>query len=133
MGREFDGFFIIKQIEKPWLLCSVVKLLRSGQSTQEVGSKTQLRLVFLPTLLSCYSRYLLALQQNRAKTRPLNLKGWSKYANLNKTLNLEFFEKTSSEICATFDDRWSDFTRNALDRCYRDCVFISLWKILYLP
>ena len=46
MRGEFDGFFIIKQIEKPWPLCSVVKLLRSGQSTQEVGSNTRLRLVF---------------------------------------------------------------------------------------
>ena len=42
------------------MLCTVVKHLRSGDSTQEVG-----------TLLSCYRRFLRALQQNRARSRPL--------------------------------------------------------------
>ena len=37
--------------------------------TQEVGRNTRLRLVFLPTLLSCSSCFLRALQQNRAQSK----------------------------------------------------------------
>ena len=33
------------------------------------------------------------------------IKGWSKYAKQNKTLELEFYEKTSLEICVIFDIR----------------------------
>ena len=33
------------------------------------------------------------------------IKGWSKYAKQNKTLELEFCKKTSSAICAIFDIR----------------------------
>ena len=55
------------------MLCSVVKHLGSGKSTQEVGRNTRLRLVFPPTLLSCSSRFLRALQQNRAQSRLLYL------------------------------------------------------------
>ena len=44
------------------MLCSIVKPLRSGWSTQEVGRNTRLRLVFLPTLLSRSSRFLRVLQ-----------------------------------------------------------------------
>ena len=40
--------------------------------TQEVRN-TRLRLVFLPTLLSCSSRFLRALKQNRAQSRRLYL------------------------------------------------------------
>ena len=40
--------------------------------TQEVRN-TRLRLVFLPTLLSCSSRFLRALKQNRAQSRLLYL------------------------------------------------------------
>ena len=62
MLEEFNGFFIIKQIE-------------------EVGRNTRLRLVFLPTLLSCSNRFLRALQRNRAQSRLLYL--------LNKVFELE--------------------------------------------
>ena len=48
-------------------LCSVVKHLGSGDSTQEVGRNTRLRLVFLPTFFSCYRHFLRALQRNRAQ------------------------------------------------------------------
>ena len=52
------------------MLCSVVKHLGSGDSTQEVERNTRLRLVFPPTLLSCYRRFLSAcFQQNRAQSR----------------------------------------------------------------
>ena len=44
------------------MLCSIVKHLRSGWSTQEVGRNIRLRLVFLPTLLSRSSRFLRVLQ-----------------------------------------------------------------------
>ena len=54
-------------------LCSVIKHLGSGWSTQEVGRNTRLRPVFPPTLLSCSSRFLRALQQNRAPSRLLYL------------------------------------------------------------
>ena len=59
------------------VLCSVVKHLGSGQSTQEVGRNTRLRLVFPPILLSCSSRFLRALQQNRAQSRLLYLLIWA--------------------------------------------------------
>ena len=48
MRGEKDGFFIMKQIKKP----------------QEVRRNTRLRLVFPPTLLLCYRRFLRALQQS---------------------------------------------------------------------
>ena len=51
------------------MLCSVVKHLGSDQSTQEVGKFFRIRPVFLPTLLSCSSRFLRALPQNRAQSR----------------------------------------------------------------
>ena len=38
-----------------------------------MGRNTRLRLVFLPTLLSCSNRFLRALQQNRAQSRLLYL------------------------------------------------------------
>ena len=41
--------------EASTVLCSAVKHLGSGWSTQEVGRNTRLRLVFSPTLLSCSS------------------------------------------------------------------------------
>ena len=59
--------------------CSVVKHSGSGQNTQEVGRNTRLRLgswlrlVFFPTLLSCFSRFLRGLQQNRTQSRLLYL------------------------------------------------------------
>ena len=59
--------------EASTVLCSVVKHLGSSQSTQEVGRNTRLRVVFPPTLLSCSSRFLRALQQNRAQSRLLYL------------------------------------------------------------
>ena len=59
--------------EASTVLCSVVKHLGSGLSTQEVGRNTRLRLVFPPTLLLCSSRSLCALQQNRAQSRLLYL------------------------------------------------------------
>ena len=55
------------------MLCSVAKHLGSDDSTQEVGRTTRLRLVFASTLLSCYRRFLGALQQNRGQSRLLNL------------------------------------------------------------
>ena len=55
------------------MLCSVVKHLGSGVSTHEVGRNTGLRLVFSPTLLSCYRRFPRALQQNREQLRLLYL------------------------------------------------------------
>ena len=55
------------------MFCSDVKHLGSGDSTQEVERNTRLRLVFLPTLLSCYRRFLGDLQQNRAQSRLLYL------------------------------------------------------------
>ena len=55
------------------MLWSVVKNLGGGDSTQEVGKNTRLRLVFPRTLLSCYPRFLRALQQNRAQSRLLYL------------------------------------------------------------
>ena len=51
------------------VLCSVVKHLGSNKSTQEA----RLGLVFPPTLRSCSSRFLRALQQNRAQSRLLYL------------------------------------------------------------
>ena len=54
-------------------LCSVVKHLGSGQSTQEVGRNMRRSRVFLPTLLSCSSRFLCALQPNRTQLRLLYL------------------------------------------------------------
>ena len=50
--------------EASTVLCSVVKHLGSGRSTQEVGRSSRLRLLFPPTLLSCSSRFLRTLQQN---------------------------------------------------------------------
>ena len=57
------------------LLTFIVKL---GYNTYchwltEVGRNTRLRLVFPPTLLSCSSHLLSALQQNRAQSRLLYL------------------------------------------------------------
>ena len=52
------------------VVCSVLKQLGCGQSTQEVERNTQLKLIFLPTPLSCSSRFLRALQQNRAQSKP---------------------------------------------------------------
>ena len=60
---EFNRFFIIEK----------KKHLGSGMSTQEVGETKRCGRVFLPTLLSCFSRFLRALQQNRAQLRPLFL------------------------------------------------------------
>ena len=40
---------------------------------KEVGRNTPLRLVYLPTLLSCFSHFLRALQQNEAQSWPLYL------------------------------------------------------------
>ena len=50
-----------------------IKHLGSGRSTQELGETKRCGRVFLPTLLSCFSRVLRALQQNRAQLRPLFL------------------------------------------------------------
>ena len=58
--------------EASTVLCSVVKHLRRGDSTQDVGRNTRLRRVS-PALLSCYRRFLRALQQNRAQSRLLYL------------------------------------------------------------
>ena len=56
------------------VFCFVIKYSGSGESTQEVGRNTRLRLVFFHTLLS-YSRcFLRALfKQNRAQLRLLYL------------------------------------------------------------
>ena len=48
-------------------------VLKTESNSQEVGRNTRLRLVFSPTLLSCSSRFLSALQQNRAQSRLLYL------------------------------------------------------------
>ena len=53
-------------------LCTVVKHLGSGMSTQEVRTK-RCGCVFHPTFLSCSSRFLRALQQNRGQSRLLYL------------------------------------------------------------
>ena len=61
-------------------LCSVEKHIGSGDSTQEVGRNTRLWLMFPPTLLLCYRRFLHALQQNIAQLRLfylLNIHGLS--------------------------------------------------------
>ena len=50
-----------------------IKHLGSGMNTQEVGETKRCGYVFLPTLLSRFSRVLRALQQNRAQLRPLYL------------------------------------------------------------
>ena len=50
-----------------------IKHLGSGMNTQEVGETKRCGCVFLPILLSCSSRFLRALQQNRAQLRPLYL------------------------------------------------------------
>ena len=55
------------------MLCSVVEQLESGDSTEEVGRNTRLRLVFPSSLLLCYRRFLRALQQTRAQSRLLYL------------------------------------------------------------
>ena len=47
--------------------------VRVRVNTQEVVRNTRLRLVFPVTLLSCSSRFLRALQQNRARTKFLYL------------------------------------------------------------
>ena len=44
-----------------------------NDGSQEVERNTCLRLVFPPTPLSCYRRFLRALQQNRAQSRILYL------------------------------------------------------------
>ena len=67
MRGEFERIFHHEKIEKT-SLWSV--LLGCGQSTQEVERNTQLKLIFLPTPLSCSSRFLRALQQNRAQSKP---------------------------------------------------------------
>ena len=54
---------------RAWLLFRKMVILPS----QEVGRNTRIHLVFLPTLLSCFSRFLRALQQNRQQTRLLYL------------------------------------------------------------
>ena len=61
------------------MLCSVVKHLGSGDSPQEIGRNTRVRLVLPLTLLSCYHRFLRALQQNRVQSRLLYLliKKWT--------------------------------------------------------
>ena len=48
-------------------------VLKIESNAQEVERNTRLRLVFLPTLLSCSSRFLSALYQNRAQSRLLYL------------------------------------------------------------
>ena len=73
MRGEFNGFFILKKTNREALtmLCSVVKHLGSGYSTQEVGRNTRRSRVFLPTLCSCSNRFMRALQQSRAQSRVL--------------------------------------------------------------
>ena len=71
MGKMMDS--VIKLIKKPGLCCSVVKHLGNSDNTQEVGRNTCLWLVFPPALLSCYCRFLHALQQNRSQSRLLYL------------------------------------------------------------
>ena len=75
MRGENDGFSLYHKTNKEALtvLCSVVKRTGSGDSTQEVGRNTRLLLVFSPTLLSWYRRFLRALKQNRAQSRLLCL------------------------------------------------------------
>ena len=57
------------------VLCSVVKHLivaaRALKKKGETLDYRRLRLVFLPTLLSCSSRFLRALKLNRAQSRLL--------------------------------------------------------------
>ena len=55
------------------VLCTVVKHSVSGLSIQEVGKTMRCSRVFLPTLLSCSSRFLRTLQRNRAQSRLLYL------------------------------------------------------------
>ena len=76
--------------------------IHEGKQTQEVGRNTRLRLVFPPTLLSCSSRFLRALQQNRAQSRLLyllsiNFKGRITRNILNdQSLDSKLGRKTSS-------------------------------------
>ena len=82
MRGEFNRFFIIKKNREVRIeslknraltvLCTVVKHLGSGRSTQEVGETKRCGRVFHPTLLSCSNRFLRALQQNRAQSRLLH-------------------------------------------------------------
>ena len=63
MRGEFNRFFIIKKNREVRIeslknraltvLCTVVKHLGSGRSTQEVGETKRCVRVFHPTLLSC--------------------------------------------------------------------------------
>ena len=59
-------------------LTRIVYIVSCSQSfygfvLKEVGRNTPLRLVYLPTLLSCFSHFLRALQQNEAQSWPLYL------------------------------------------------------------
>ena len=61
-----------KNREALTVLFTVVKHLGSGMNTQEVGETKRCGRVFHPTLLSCFNRFLRALQQNRAQSRLLH-------------------------------------------------------------
>ena len=64
---EFNGFFIIKQIEKFECALFCFKALRKRLEHSRSGRNTRLSLVFLPTLLSCFSHSLRDLQQSTVK------------------------------------------------------------------
>ena len=65
------------------LYCREIKHLGSGMNTQEVGETKRCGRVFLPTLLSCSSRFLRALQQNSTVKASLFVNCWSRVNGLN--------------------------------------------------
>ena len=80
--------------------------------SQEVGRNSRLRLVFLPTLLSCTSRFLRALQQHRAQSRPLYLLIKKSHKWLEFLFHIGHFRYTSTACSAPVHEhsKWGHFT-----------------------
>ena len=63
MRGKFNILYYKKNREAFTVLCTVVKHLGSGRSTQEVGETKRCGRVFHPTLLSCFNRFLRAFNR----------------------------------------------------------------------
>ena len=74
------------------------------RSIKQASEITRLRLMFLTTLLSCFRRFLPALQQNRAQSRLLYLLNRKKSINYN-LVSLNFFFVVGVSMCSGETDR----------------------------
>ena len=74
------------------------------RSIKQASEITRLRLMFLTTLLSCFRRFLPALQQNRAQSRLLYLLNRKKIINYN-LVSLNFFFVVGVSMCSGETDR----------------------------